>query len=379
MAKFARRMDIARPLRGRSLFLFGPRQTGKSTLVAQQFPSAQVYDLLHAPTYRLLLRSPEALGEGVNVGTKPIIIDEIQRLPDLLNEVHRLIEKRGLRFLLTGSSARKLRRGAANLLGGRAWTEHLFPLVFPEIPDFDLLQYLNRGGLPAMYQSVEYQRDLAEYVATYLREEIVAEAAVRNVEAFARFLDALALANGEELNFHNVSRECGVPVRTVQNYVEILEDTLLGFRVPGFVATKKRKPTVRAKLFMFDVGVAGALAERGVIRARSELFGRAFEHWVIQELRAYLGYEHRKERLAYWRSTSGFEVDCVIGTKLALEVKATTLVDEHDLRGLRVLREEQVVERFALVSNDPHARVKDGITLLPWRDFADKLWAGKLW
>jgi uncharacterized protein len=377
---YERALQLPPLLARKSFFLLGPRATGKSTLVGAQLPDARIYDLLDDDVYSRLLRRPRVLGEELSDGGagQLVVIDEIQKLPALLDEVQRLIDKQGTRFLLTGSSARKLRRGGTNLLAGRAWSASLFPLTSTEIPDFDLLRYLNRGGLPAVHPSEDYAEELSSYANLYLREEIVAEALVRKVDAFARFLDVIALSNGEELRYQGISNDAGVPVRTVQSFVQILEDTLLGFMVPAFGATRRRKAITRPKFFLFDVGITGTLARRGEIRERSELFGRALEHFIALELRAYLGYRRRKEALCYWRSTSGFEVDLILGDQLALEVKATRQASEHDLRGLRALREEGLVKRYAVVSLDEAKRKVDGIEIWPWRAFVDALWRDAL-
>lgn len=255
----------------------------------------------------------------------------------------------------------------------------MLPLTWAEIPNFDLLRYLNRGGLPAIYDSDVYARDLRSYVSLYLREEVAAEALTRNLPAFARFMDAIGLCNGEELNHHSLASDVGIPVSTLNNYLEILSDTLIGFSLPGFTKTKKRKSIARAKYFLFDVGVTGALAERGEIRARSELFGRAFEHFIVQEVRAYNLYRDRNATLAYWRSTSQFEVDLVVGTKLAIEVKATNLVVDKHLSGLRALGEENIFSDRIVVSQDPRPRlIEPSLRVLPWQVFLKELWDGAL-
>ena len=343
-------------------------------------PAVKVYDLLDADVFGRLMRRPKVLEEDLEArGHQTIVIDEIQKLPGLLDEVHRLIERKKVRFLLTGSSARKLKRGAANLLAGRAWEAQLFPLVTPEIPGFDLDTYLHRGGLPHVYTSGFPDEELASYVNLYLREEIQAEALTRRIEPFARFLDAVGLSNGEELSFEGLASDCGVPARTVQNYVGILEDTLVGFKLAPFLATRKRKAITRAKLYLFDVGVAGSLAQRGRPLRKSEAFGRAFEHFIVGELRAYLSYRRMRLPLQYWRSTSGFEVDAIVGKELAIECKASELVSDKHLRGLRALKEEGLIRRHLVVSLDPEPRVTaDGIEIRPWESFLGDLWQDQL-
>lgn len=375
---YKRALSLPSLMRASNHFLFGPRSTGKSFLIRKQLPDVKVYDLLDSEIFSRLARRPKLLGEELSKTDKVVVIDEVQKLPVLLDEVHRLIETKGIRFLLTGSSARKLRRGGSNLLGGRARQAHLYPLCFPEIPQFDLITYLNRGGIPRILPNNDYEAELRGYADLYLREEITAEALVRNISQFARFLDVMALQNGEELNYEGIASDCGVPARTLQNYVQILEETLIGFLVHSFRATKKRKAITRSKFFLFDVGVTNVMAQRGEIKPHSELFGKCFEHFLFLELRAYLGYRQLPQALQYWRSTTGFEVDCVIGDRLAIEFKSTDMVTERHLRGLKALREEGLVKDFAIVSSDPQKRVLDGITVYPWREFLTALWADKL-
>ncbi|MFA6091784.1 MAG: AAA family ATPase [Elusimicrobiota bacterium] len=378
MIIYSRVLDLAKTIESSSCFLFGPRSTGKTFLIKSSLPDAKVYDLLDADVFSRLVRRPKLIGEELTELQDCVVIDEIQKLPALLDEVHRLIEARGLRFLLTGSSARKLRHQGVNLLGGRARQEHLYPLCSQEIPDFDLLAYLNRGGIPRMLASSEPAEDLHGYVSLYLREEIQAEALTRKVEQFARFLDVAGLQNGEEISYQNLASDCGISARTLQGYLQILEDTLLGFPVHSFRATKKRKAILRSKFFLFDVGIANTLARRSEILPRSELFGKCFEHFLFLELRAFIGYRRKRLPIQYWRSTSGYEVDCVIGDRLAVEFKSSDCVSDRHLRGLKALREEGLVKEYAVVSQDPEIRVLDGIRVYPWKTFLSELWSGRL-
>jgi len=370
---YSRRLDLPQLLKKKSFFLFGPRSTGKSTLIRAQLPQAKVYDLLDARVFARLSRRPTLLEEESSAQTL-VAIDEIQRAPHLLNEVHRLIARDQRRFLLTGSSARKLKRGATNLLAGRAWEARLTALTHDEIHDFDLLRYLNIGGLPHVYPSPHPFEELDAYCALYLQEEIQAEALTRNVPAFSRFLDVMALQNGEELNCQSIASDCGVSPNTVTNYIEILEDTLIGYRLPGYTKTRKRKATVRGKHYFFDLGVTHTLAHRGEVKAKSELFGRAFEHFIINEIRAHLLYARSKQPLCYWRSTSQLEVDAVVGNALAVEIKAAELVTDKHLKGLRALGEEGLVKHRVAVSLDPESRrTSDGIEIVPWQTFLQRL------
>ncbi len=375
---YKRILDIRSNLNKRSVFLFGPRAVGKSTLLRTAFPEGRFFDLLDSETFSRLLRRPALLGEE----TSPediVIIDEIQKMPSLLDEVHRLISSREQKCILTGSSARKLKRGAANLLAGRARWLSLLPLVSSEIPDFNLLAYLNTGGLPQLYGDSEAYTDLRSYVDLYLREEIHAEALTRNIAGFARLLDALGLCNGEELNFASLSSDTGVHAKTIGNYIEILEDTLLAFQLPVFRATRKRKSTSRSKLYFFDVGVVNAICGRRKVEDSPEGFGKAFEHFIVLETRAYTQYSRMEEPLSFWRSQSGFEVDLVLGNRIGVEIKATNLVSEKHLKGLRAFREDVPLERAIVVSRDPRQRrTQDGIDILPWATFLDELWGGKV-
>jgi len=378
---YQRLLNMNSLLQKKSFFLFGPRRTGKTTLIHQQFPNAIFNDLLDADIYTELLRRPKLIEEKLvltSETTPIIIIDEIQKLPKLLDEVHRLIEKYKISFLLTGSSARKLKRGAANLLGGRAWEAHLYGLTSKEIINFDLIKYLNRGGLPHIFLSEDYYEELNNYINLYIREEVVAEALVRKLDYFIRFLDIIGLQNGEELHFQSISSDAGVPVKTIQNYIQILEDTLIGFQLPAYLQTKKRKAITRSKFYFFDIGIVNTLSKRTEILSGSELFGKAFEHFLVLEIRAYLNYRRKNITISYWRSTSQFEVDCIIGNNLACEFKSTTLVTEKHLKGLKALREEQNIQKFCIVSQDSEMRIIDGIQVYPWKNFLNLLWLDQL-
>lgn len=376
---YARTLNLPELLAKKSFFLFGPRSVGKTTLIQQTLPDAMVIDLLHAQTYLQLVRNPSLLEDLVADVRGPVVIDEVQRLPEILNEVHRLIQARRIVFLLTGSSARKLRHGGANLLAGRAREARLFPLVSREIDDFDLLRMLNHGGLPEIYGSPEPDEDLAAYVSTYLQEEIKAEAVTRNVTAFTEFLDAIALANGQEVNYEAFASDLQVSPGTFKNYLQILDDTLIGFRLPGFTKTKRRKATSRAKHYLFDLGVTRHLAGLGWIQGKSKAFGDAFEHFIVLEVRAFVSYARKTTRMAYWRSTSLFEVDLVLDDDVAIEIKSTTQVSDKHLKSLRALKEENLFQRFLVVSLDPvRRRTSDGIEMIPWQPFLDLLWSGKV-
>ena len=374
---FIRKLNLSELLNKKSFFLFGPRATGKTTLIERSLPDAQVIDLLHSKTYATLVRNPSALAEIIVDPKKVVVIDEVQKLPELLDEVQRLIRKPGVTFLLTGSSARKLKHGAANLLGGRAREARLFPLVSAEIGEITLEKIINHGGIPDIYKSDEPDEDLAAYVDTYLREEIKAEAVTRQVAAFVEFLDACAISNGQEINYESMASDLQIAPSTLKNYFQILEDTLIGFRLKGFTETKKRKAAVRAKHYLFDLGVTRHLARQGLVTVGSKAFGDAFEHFIILETRAYLSYTRQRVEQRYWRSVSQFEVDLLIGRSRAIEIKATEHPSDKHLKGLRALMEERIFQHYYLVCLTSLKRVtEDGIVIIHWRDFLREMWSG---
>ena len=379
----ARTLDLRALLEKKSFFLFGPRATGKSFLIDRTLATkAVVVDLLRSDMLLRLAAEPHLL-EGMidaspHAASRVVVIDEIQKLPSLLDEVHRLIERRNLRFLLTGSSARKLRRGAANLLAGRAWHAELFPLTSVELPTFDLDRYLRFGGLPAVALSSDPAEELHAYVRTYLYEEIQAEGLVRKLPLFSRFLLAAALTNGQMVNFAQVASDSGVPASTVREYYGILEDTLVGFMLRPWTKYQKRKAISTAKFFLFDTGVAHAIAGTESIDRNSDLYGRSFEHFVAMELRAFLSYRRNRLPLSYWRSKHGHEVDFIVGDDTAIEVKATRHIVDRDLRGVKALKEERLVKRVFGVSQDDIETTRDGIACVNWRTFLERLWAGRI-
>ena len=374
---YQRILDLTTLLKKKSFFLFGPRGTGKTTLIQHTLPEATVIDLLEIKTYREYLKNPSLISEQK---LEPIVvIDEVQKLPEILDEVHRLIEAQKLTFLLTGSSARKLKRGGANLLAGRAWWAELFPLTSNEIPDFDLITYLNRGGLPAVYPSDDYVEELRAYTALYLKEEIQNEALTRKLVQFSEFLDLMALSNGEEISYQSIAGDCGVSPNSIKNYIQVLEDTLVAFELKAFTKTRKRKAISRSKLYFFDIGVTNSLANRGEIMEGSELFGKTFEHFILLEMRAFLSYTRKNIKMSYWRSTSQFEVDLVLDSQWGIEIKSVTSIQDKHLKGIRALKEEGNIQNFAAVSCDRNERkTTDDIAIFPWKTFLEKLWNGDI-
>jgi predicted AAA+ superfamily ATPase len=367
-----------------SFFLWGPRQTGKSTLLRATYPGAMWIDLLKTDEFARYAQRPAFLREEV-LAAPPralVVIDEVQKVPALLDEVHWLIENRGARFVLCGSSARKVRRGAANLLGGRALRRELFGLVSAEVgAEFDLVRTLNSGYLPPHYAASASSPQLRAYVNDYLKEEIAAEGLVRNLPAFSGFLQAAALSDTELVNFASIARDCGTSAPTVKEYFQILVDTLLGRWLPSYRRRPKRRVVQSPKFYFADVGVVNVLSRRGNLEPGAELFGKAFENWVCHELMAYRAYRETFEDLAYWRLASGIEVDFVLGAaRVGIEAKATSNVHRDHLVGLRELAREhpRVKRRVVVCLESRPRRTEDGIDILPARTFAERLWADDL-
>ncbi len=364
-------------LQRKSCFLFGPRQTGKSSLIRHTLRSAPIYNLLDPDVFLKLSYSPGRLKEELGPKDRIVVIDEIQKLPVLLDLIHLLIEERGIRFLLTGSSARKLRRGGVNLLGGRVVEKHLHPFSFIELgKEFHLTRALNNGLLPPIYLSDMPDEDLKAYVGTYLKEEIAAEGLTRNIPAFSRFLEVAALCNGQIINYAKVANDAQVARSTVQEYFGILKDTLIAHEVPAWTHSRKRKAIGTSKIYLFDPGVARILQGRPPVNVGSPEYGHLFETFIFHELKSYCDYKGIDE-LCYWRSQSGFEVDFILGGSTAIEVKASKTIGQHDLKGLKALRDERLLKNYFLVCTENSTRTVEGITILHWEAFLNNLWNGK--
>lgn len=369
--------------KGQSAFLWGPRKTGKSTFLSTMFPSSIVYDLLQTDLFLELAKRPALLREQLLIREPsqlkaPIIIDEVQKVPQLLDEVQWLIENRGLQFILCGSSARKLKRGKANLLGGRAWRYEMHPLVSEELRELDLLRALNRGMIPAHYLQEEYRKSLRAYVQDYLKEEIFNEGLTRNIPAFSRFLDAVGYSHGELTNYANIGRDCGVDSKTVKEYYQILSDTLMGRMLEPYKRRQGRQVIGKAgKFYLFDVGVAGAITRRRLDQEKGEQFGKAFEHFILMELIAHRAYRDLDYDVSFWRTKTGLEVDFILGLgEVAIEAKGASRIDASDLRPLKAFIEEHRPARAFVVCNEQRARLHDGVHIVPWREFLSLLWSG---
>ena len=361
-----------------SVFLFGARQTGKTTLLKKQFPNAIYFDLLQTDVLNRFRQRPALLRESLepaNDGTL-VIIDEIQQIPELLNEIHWLITNKQIRFILCGSSARKLKRQGVNTLGGRAVPQYLFPFVSCEIPDFNIDRAVNNGMIPRHYMKENPTSLLKAYVGVYLREEIQAESLVRNLTGFSRFLEIAAMTDGEMVNYLNIASDCGVSANTVKEYFQILEDTLVGYMIPAFTKKAKRKVVQSPRFYLFDVGVTNYLLGRTNLRRGTTDYGHAFEHIVIQELVAYLNYTDNPNKLSYWRTYTQVEVDVILGdAKVAIEIKSVEEVLPKHLKGLKSFADEHPDCRRIIVSLDRFNRVVDGIEHIYVYDFFKKLWS----
>jgi len=372
-----RKFDIRLPS-GKSCFLWGPRKAGKSYWIRHHLKPAKVIDLLQTDVFAEYASRPSLLRERFADGKGLIVIDEVQKVPQLLDEVHWMIEERGAQFLLTGSSARKLRKGHANLLGGRAWRRVMLPLSYTEVSGFNLEEALISGMLPPHFLAEHPMEELRAYVADYLKEEIAAEALAQNIPSFSEFLRVAALTSSELIHYTNIARETGVSQRTVRSYFDILEDTFLGFRVKPWTRSKNRRMILTEKFYFFDVGIAGYLGRRRPIPGSHD-FGKAFEHFILMEIRAYQAYVNPEMPIHYWRTSSGQEVDFLLGDReVAVEIKSGK-VHEGDFWGLHALLEDGPVKRAILVSMEKEPRrIAGKIEVLPWQDFLERLWSGRI-
>ena len=377
---YKRIFDIENKL-DEGMFLFGARQTGKSTLLKERFKGAVYYDLLKPNVRRAFKQSPDSLWDALQ--DKPastlVIVDEIQKVPELLDVVHSLMVERGLFFILSGSSSRKLKRSGANTLGGRAIPETLYPLVWPEVTDFQIDRAVQNGMIPRHYMVEDATKRLSGYVKVYLDEEIREEGEVRELDAFERFMEVAAISDGEMLNYSNIAADCGVSAKTVKSYFQILYDTLIGYEIPAFRKEIKRKIVQAPRFYYFDVGLANYLMGRHSLKRGTDDYGHAFEHYVLQEIIAYKGYNDKRDIISYWHTYDQKEVDVVIGdAKVAIEIKSTEHVETKHKKGLKAFHEEHPDCRLILVSLDPITRRSGDTELVYVLDFLKMLWDGEI-
>lgn len=362
-----------------SFFLFGPRGTGKTSWLKSRVSNALFFDLLHMDTYLEFLQRPSILEEKISEGFGDwIVIDEIQRIPELLNEVHRLIESYRYRFILTGSSARTLRRKGVNLLAGRAHDYKMFPLTAAELgADFDLKKSLLWGHLPSVHERPEEASEyLRAYIATYLREEVLQEGLTRNLSSFARFLEIASLSQGSMLNMAEVARECKIDRKMAESYFVILEDLLIATRLPVFTKKAQRQTVMHPKFYFFDVGVYRTIRPKGPLDAPELIGGAALETLVYQELRAVNEYERLGFELFFWRTVDQVEVDFILyGERgiVAIEVKSSKTVHPSDLRGLKTFKEDYPSAKLFLFYGGREEMHRDGVQILPVADVLLKL------
>ncbi len=362
----------------KSFFLFGPRGTGKTSWVKQVFVNNVYLDLLDGGIFQRLQAHPERLSQFIPPDyTGWIILDEVQKLPALLNEVHRLIEQKHYRFILTGSSARSLRRRGVNLLAGRALYYAMHPLTAIELgKDFNLKRALRYGQLPAITSETDPKHYLESYVKAYVREEVMQEGLTRNLSAFSKFLEIASFSQGSLLNTSIIAREIGVDQKTISNYFDLLEDLLLANRLPVFTKRAKRKLVSHSKFYYFDVGIYHILRPMGPLDSIQESDGFAMESLVLQESKAINSYLRLGYEFYFWRTRHGTEVDFILyGEKglIAIEVKSSSSFDKSDLRGLRSFAEDYPIAKLYLVYGGEHSEYVDNITIMPVIDFLKNL------
>lgn len=383
-----RRLKLDLP-QGKSLFLWGARKTGKSTYLKGCFPNSFYIDLLHHSSFLRYSKSPGILKEEIAAlknSDQPIIIDEVQKVPEILDEVHYLIESRkDISFILCGSSLRKLKHTGSNLLGGRAWRQLFLPLCYSELPKFDLLKIFNYGLLPEHYlSSSDSVRNLEGYVVDYIIPEVQWEGRIRNLGAFSRFLEAIAFSNGEIVNYSNIARECHVNLKTVQGYIDLLCDMLLGYIIRPYTPKTSRRLIVSSPKFYFlDPSIPLYLLQKEIKSLKGPDAGHALENYIFLELTAYRELNKKRYDIAYWRTKSGLEVDFIIGKgEAAIEVKISSSVHKKELKGIIEFTKEYSPVHSIVVSLEENKRILKyedrTITIYPVEEFLSDLWNGLL-
>ncbi len=373
----SRVIDLEKLLSSKSYFLLGPRQTGKTLLIKHALSGCKTYNLLKTDVFHRLANRPSLIREEITSDDKIVVIDEIQKLPELLNEVQILIEEKNIRFLLTGSSARKLRRQGVNLLGGRARIQHIHPFTSYELQSgYDLDKIMHRGLIPGIYFSDAADLDLDSYIGTYLQQEIMAEGFARNLSSFSRALEVLAFCHGEQINYNKLSSDAGIARTTLQDYFQVMQDSLILHELPAWKKTNKRKAQSTAKFYFFDWGIVRRMQKITEIPRKSIIFGKAFESILYHELKTFCDYCGSFD-LHYWRSQQQDEVDFILDNRVAIEVKSSSHVLDRDLKGLIKLKEEKLLSRYIVVSLDERQRrplLDKEIEIIPWREFLTMLW-----
>ncbi len=348
-------------------------------MIKNQLGKVLTYNLLESDTYQELSATPRRLRDSITAQDRIVVIDEVQKIPALLDEVHLLIESKKIHFLLTGSSSRALKRKGVNLLGGRARSIGFHPFSYIELKkEFGLDKALSHGLIPSIYFSEDPNADLKSYVGDYLKEEIASEGLTRNIPAFSRFLEVAACCHGKQINYETVANDARVPSTTVREYFQILRDTLIGHSLPHWGKGTKRKEATKAKFYFFDNGVANRLMGRTNLAPATPEYGDAFEAYIFHEIKTYLDYNMMDTPFSYWRTYTDLEVDFVLNDEVAIEVKSSTSIGSQDLKGLKAIREEGSFKKLIVVSREKSQRIVDGIVILPWANFLEELWSGDL-
>lgn len=380
----SRILDLNLPT-GRSLFLWGVRKTGKSTYLRERYRESTYIDLLQSGVFMEYSARPSLIREQINSFnlTTPIIIDEIQKVPELLDEIHWIIENiEGASFIMCGSSMRRIKHSGANLLGGRAWRQNFMPLCFPEMENFDLLKIFNYGLIPEHFlQKDDSIRTIKSYISEYLVPEVQWESRIRNFGSFSRFLNAIAFSNSEMINYTNIARECGIDAKTVQSYVNLLQEMMLGYLISPYAKSESRDIISRTpKFYFFDTAIPNAIMNRKIQALRGPEAGHSFEHYIFLELLAYRELRQKYYNINYWRTKTGLEVDFILDRgRVAVEVKVSDCVDKHDLKGIVAFTKEHSPEKSIVVSLDSRRRqLEGGIKIVPVKEFLRELWHGNI-
>ncbi|MBI2520193.1 MAG: ATP-binding protein [Bdellovibrio sp.] len=377
-----RRIPIQIHLQEKSILLLGPRRTGKSSLIEHEVKPDCLINLLHAEDFQKLSYNPSILKDYIKSKDRVIAIDEVQRLPSLMDEIHSLIEKdKRLRFVLSGSSVKNIKKTHTSLMAGRARQMLLLPFSYIEVKNhhFDLIKFLAYGGLPPVYLSKKPWEELKDYTGEYLREEIMASAFVRKIENYSRFLSFAAKTNGQILNFESLARDAFIPARTIRDYYDLLEETMIGYILPPYKKKTNRKEVSTSKFYFFDLGVCNSIVKRDVLHEKSPAFGELFEHFIFLELKNYQKQSRVDWELSFWRTHTGYEVDFVLGEgHVIIEVKSSKKISLADLKGIEKFSEDQKVKRKIVVCREEKVRQVDDVEILPWEKFLEMLWAGDI-
>lgn len=377
-----RYLDIKKHLSQKSVLLLGPRRTGKSSFILEQVKPDLYFNLLETESFSRFAFDPSLIKKSIEEHHKIICIDEIQKLPNLMDEVHSLIaSNKNLRFILTGSSAKNLKKSHTSLMAGRARQLNFLPFTYNEIKNhhFNLQKFLLYGGLPDVYLSSDPWEELKDYAGTYLKEEIQASAFVRKIENYARFLEFAALSSGQLLNYESLANDSFVPSRTIKDYYQLLEETMIGYNLKAFRKKTSRKEVSTSKFYFFDMGVLNSFVKRKSLSEKSEEFGNLFEHFIFLELKAYQLLNRADWELEFWRNHNKDEVDFVLGSgEVVIEVKSSSNFRLEHLSGIKKFRNEYKSKRQLVVSQVKEKMLVDGVEVYPWQDFLEELWNNQI-